>query len=142
MSTKPIRIERRVDAPIERVFAAWTDPDALVQWMAPGDVRCSEASCEPRVGGRFRIVMQGEQRYVQTGEYLEIEPPHRLVFSWRAHGLPDVASRVTVTLRADGQATQLALLHEQIPDGTAYDGYEDGWSSILSKLADHLGPVA
>lgn len=136
---REIVVERKLAASPERVFAAWTDARALAVWLAPGEIT-TEASCDPRVGGGFRLVMRGsENTYVQTGEYLEVDPPRRLVFTWTTDRLPDATTRVSVTLRAVPEGTQLELRHERIPDAPVYEGYPNGWQSILDKLTRHLG---
>ena len=139
----PVRIERTLPAPPEQVFRAWTDAESLRQWMLPGDIQRCEVRCDPRVGGRFEIVMLGEERYVQHGEYLVIDPPRRLVFSWFSASLPDARTQVSVELAAtqDG-GTRLVLVHEDLPDDPSYAGHEDGWGDILRHLGEHLAPAA
>jgi uncharacterized protein YndB with AHSA1/START domain len=85
MSTKPsLTIERRFNAPPAKVYAAWTDPEKIKRWMGPGEVKTLRAESDPRVGGRYRIVMRapdGEEHDV-SGIYREVIPNEKLVFSW------------------------------------------------------------
>ena len=138
----PIVQERILDATPEEVFAAWSDPAGLGIWMCPGaDMTHATVAVDVRVGGRFRIVMHGARDYAHHGEYLVIEPPRRLVFTWVSEWLPAplAATRVSVTLAPAGRdATRLTLVHEEIPDGDDYRGHPDGWATILAKLAAHL----
>ncbi|MBZ5607234.1 MAG: SRPBCC domain-containing protein [Acidobacteriia bacterium] len=76
-------IRRRIPAPRAEVFAAWTDPESIRHWMCPGDATSAEAHLDVRVGGKFRVVMKSPSRdYVHTGEYLTVDPPSKLAFSW------------------------------------------------------------
>ena len=138
---EPLRFQRTLPASPEEAFRAWTDPASLGAWMRPGEGIRTEARCDVKVGGRFEIVMHGEENvYVQHGEYLEIDPPKRLVFSWVSEALPEARTRVTVEFApAEGGDTLLTLVHEDMPEGDAYAGYENGWNRILEHLAEALG---
>ena len=140
----PIVVERLIPAPPEVVFAAWRDPVSLRVWMCPApDMTHATAKVDFRVGGRFRIVMHGARDYEHAGEYLEIDPPRRLVFTWESKWVSPVAeqrTRVAVTIEPAGeQQSRLRLVHDLLPDNTAYDGHPGGWTTILEKLAQHLG---
>ena len=76
-------VRRRYPVPRERVFAAWLDPATLEQFMCPGAVNGVRAEVEARVGGKYRIMMQKPDGDVEhRGEYLVIEPPSLLSFTW------------------------------------------------------------
>src|SRR5918994_5514647 len=99
--TEPLRNEVRIAAPPEVVFPYFTDPARMVNWMGVA------ALLDPRPGGTFRIDANG--RDVVVGEYVEVDPPRRVVFTWGFEGsTPAVepgASRVEVTLERDGEST-------------------------------------
>jgi uncharacterized protein YndB with AHSA1/START domain len=129
-------VRRQLRASPERVFAAWTQPDALSRWMSP--FALAEASLDLRVGGAFRIVMQGPDREIaHTGEYLEVDPPHRLVFTWRSPYTGPTPSVVTVELQADGDYTALTLTHAQLP-ADQVEPHRGGWGQILANLASYV----
>lgn len=133
-----VRVSRIMPAPCEKVFAAWLAPDRMRLWMRPGDIKDVEAEIDARVGGRFRIVMHGaEQDYVMTGEYVEISPPSRLVFTWES-SMTAGKSLVTLEFQPHGKETELVLLHERLPDAASAANYEKGWAAILDKLAASL----
>lgn len=145
MTAKPegtvptVRVTRIIRATPEAVFAAWLDPDSIRRWMYPGDIKDVEAELDARVGGRFRIVMHGEENdHVMTGEYVEITPPSRLAFTWESN-VTTGESLVTLELHPRGEQTELVLTHERLPDATFAANYEKGWTAILDKLADSLG---
>ena len=137
-----LTLKRKLSAPAEKVFAAWTDPKKIIHWFGPaetadGSVR---ADMDVRVGGRFRISFRdqdGEYHEV-GGTYREVVPNERLVFSWAWHSTPERESLVTITLKPDGDATMLTLHHERFFDEKARDGHERGWSGTLEKLARYL----
>lgn len=129
-------VQRLVNAPVDEVFAAWTDAGSLATWMSPNGR--AEVEADVRVGGRFRVVMLGEQMQIEhTGEYLHLEPPRKLSFTWRSAYTGEGASVVTVTLRAQGDVTLLVLVHERLPEDTAAS-HETGWTSILANLASKV----
>jgi uncharacterized protein YndB with AHSA1/START domain len=140
-STPPrIVIVRVVSASPEEVFDAWTDPESLAIWMCPGSVQGSVVDVDARVGGRFRIVMKGTDcDHEHTGEYLALERPHKLVFTWISTETRGRATTVSVTIRAQGAGrSELTLIHEGLPDETAVDKHRHGWGDILEKLGRHL----
>jgi uncharacterized protein YndB with AHSA1/START domain len=126
---------RRIAAPIDRVFEAWTTPALLRQWWGPDDVRCIAAEIDLRPGGAYRLGNEHTDGSVTwiAGTFEVIEPPHRLVYSWRIADEP--VSRVTVTLAAAGdRATDVEIHHEQIATTAERDGHERGWIGCLDKL--------
>lgn len=137
----PIVVERLIAASVEDVFAAWEDPDSMGAWMCPAE-SISHASVETdfRVGGSFQIVMHGDEgEYPQRGEYLEIDPPRRLRFTWVTPWAPEDEqnTEVTVSLEPAGEGkTRLRLVHELIT--TWYDNHEQGWAMIVAKCDARL----
>jgi uncharacterized protein YndB with AHSA1/START domain len=95
--------------------------------------------CDPRPGGAFRVE-HGDRNPV-VGEYVEVEPPRRVVFTW---GYADDAvtapgsTRVEVTLEPDGEGTRLTLLHHDLPEG-ARAVHAGGWAHFLGRLSGVAG---
>jgi uncharacterized protein YndB with AHSA1/START domain len=83
-----LRMSRVFDAPREEVFRAWTDPAELKDWWGPGEFTCPEAAVDLRPGGTYRLVMQPKEgnAMVLGGTYRDLEPPERLVYTWRWEG--------------------------------------------------------
>lgn len=137
--TDTIVQERRIGATADEVFHAWSDPDRLSRWMCPAEgMRPATVSVDFRVGGRFEIVMHGEERdFRQTGEYLAIEAPKRLVFRWVSDFVPahEADTRVTVTIEPDGRGCRIRLVHDELPATDTYDDHRGGWSRILDLAA-------
>jgi uncharacterized protein YndB with AHSA1/START domain len=127
----------------EKVWRAWTDPQALKRWFGPGPGESvSVATLDVRVGGRFRIVFggaQGTDHEVQ-GVYKEVVPNRKLVFTWTwPNSTPERESVVTIVFKAAASGTELDFRHEQLFDESVRDGHQRGWSGALDKLAGFLG---
>lgn len=116
-----------IDAPREVVFAHLVTPERMVRWLGrPTDL-------QPVPGGNFAVDVNGT---LVRGEYLEIEPPHRVVVSWGMvglDGLPPGASRVEFTLTPTGDGTRLELVHKGLPD-SRLPGHASGWANYLGRL--------
>src|SRR5215468_12670158 len=107
-----LTFKRRIDAPPERVYAAWTDPQKIVRWFGRPDVRpeTTTAEIDARVGGRFRFSFSTEGEYYEVGGvYREVVPNRRLVFSWAWHSTPERESQVSITLKPESGGTLLML---------------------------------
>lgn len=131
-----LRLRRLLSATLQEVFEAWLDPESLREWMCPGALTVADVQIDARVGGLFRIVMRGQAgEFMHTGEYREIRPPERLVFTWRSQATHWKDSLVTVELSAQGENTELTLSHELLPDEEATRQHTQGWQSIGDKLA-------
>jgi uncharacterized protein YndB with AHSA1/START domain len=143
LAEKPsLRLARRYPVAPEKVWRAWTDPQALKRWWGPGGQDpVSLAQLDLRVGGRFRIVFggpEGTDHEVQ-GVYREVLPPRRLVFTWTwPRSTPERESLVTLEFRPAHGGTELAFLHEQLFDETVRDNHRRGWSESLAKLETYL----
>lgn len=138
-----VRVNRRFNATSQSVFDAWLDPDMLSRWMFGPAVRDEEIvrlSLDPRPGGAFSFVVRRDGREIDhVGEYLEIERPSKLSFTWStADALPDV-SRVTIEIISFGNGCELTLTHEMHPDWLDYvSRTEAGWARMLDALATTL----
>jgi uncharacterized protein YndB with AHSA1/START domain len=116
-----------IEAPPEVVFEHLTRAERMVEWMG------EHAVLEPRPGGRFAVDIQG---YLVRGEYLEVDPPNRLVVSWGMDGaadLPPGLSRVEFTLERTAMGTHLSLSHSGLPETRAI-GHAAGWTHYLARM--------
>ncbi len=133
MST--LQISRALPAPPDRVWRAFTDPAALAAWFWP-ERFATTAETDVRVGGRYRIDGPGAGMAV-SGEYVSVEPPNRLAFTWRWDGETE-ETLVTLELVATGDGTRLALTHERFSDDADRDNHAKGWSDCLDRLPGWL----
>ena len=136
-----LTLRRRYPVAAEKVWRAWTDPQALKAWFGPEEiVSVPLAEVDLRVGGRFRVTMlaaDGETHDV-SGVYQELVPNRKLVFSWAWRSTPERESRVTVRIEPDGNGCELVLMHEQFFDEAARDGHNYGWTGAMVKLEQWL----
>jgi uncharacterized protein YndB with AHSA1/START domain len=146
MKGAKLQIARRFRASPEKVFAACTDPTVMARWFGPKDFRVTELNAEVRQGGTFAFRMVGPPGEMAAGGTYElVEPPTRLVHTWRwTDGLaefpPDgITSRITYEFSADGSGTRLTFTQEGLPDQDEADSHEQGWSEALDKLEAILG---
>ena len=132
-----LQVRRVIKAPRQRVFEAWTKPDELKRWHAPGRLTVSLAEIDARPGGKYRIHMQqpdGVEHKV-SGVYREVDPPKRLVYTWGWDGNHPVKnSVVTIDFVERGNATEVILTHDGFPSTEERDDHEKGWTAILEKL--------
>jgi uncharacterized protein YndB with AHSA1/START domain len=122
--------EVRIAARPEIVFAFFIDPEKMVRWKG---VR---ATLESKPGGVYRVVLN--EKAVATGEYVEITPFTRVVFTWGWEGHPVVppgASIVEVDLEPDGEGTLLRLTHRGLPTVEEAKSHASGWDHFLPRLA-------
>jgi uncharacterized protein YndB with AHSA1/START domain len=133
--TIALTLRRAFSAPPERVFRAWTSAEELRVWFGPGAYSAPHVELDLRVGGRYRIGMQppeGEIFYL-AGEYVEIDPPRKLVFTWQWEGDPAVTLVTLEFLDQEGM-TELIVTHERFPTQEQCERHKEGWSATLEKL--------
>jgi uncharacterized protein YndB with AHSA1/START domain len=134
-----LEIKRVINAPRDGVYAAWTDPAQLKQWFGPENVRTRNLIADARVGGEFRWDLtnsEGEE-ITMRGEFRELQPGKKIVFSWQwleDEDWENHISVVTVELSDRDGGTELRLIHEQLPNEQSRDGHNGGWNSALDKL--------
>ena len=131
-------VRRVIPVARERVFAAWLDPASLARWMRPGGTLDAAVEVEARIGGGFRIVMRHASGAVEhTGEYLVIDPPARLSFTWRSTNTDNRATVVTVELHQHPSGTELVLTHRGLPPRMV-EAHRKGWTDIARHLEADL----
>jgi uncharacterized protein YndB with AHSA1/START domain len=122
--------EVRINARPETVFAFFTDPVKMMQWKG------TDAALDPRPGGVYRVNVTGSA--IAVGEYVEIVPYTRIVFTWgwegEGHPVPPGSTLVEVTLIPDGDATIVRLRHSGLT-GEGVLQHAEGWEHYLPRLA-------
>jgi uncharacterized protein YndB with AHSA1/START domain len=128
--TNVVELEIRLGAPPGEVFLYLTDAERYVRWQGV------KAELDPRPGGVFRVWMDADT--VARGEFVEVESPSRIVFTWGwegNEGVPPGSTTVEFTLQADGDGTVLSLRHTGLPDGEHAAMHEEGWRFFTDRLA-------
>jgi uncharacterized protein YndB with AHSA1/START domain len=135
---RTVRVTRRFEAAPERVFDAWLDPKTVGRWLfATPSGQMVRVEIDPRVGGRFLFVDRRDGVDAEHfGEYLEIDRPRRLVFTFAVTGYP--ATRVGVEIAPAGMGNELTLTHEDVLPDFA-ERTAQGWTRILDGLARTIG---
>ncbi|NCF65951.1 MAG: SRPBCC domain-containing protein [Chloroflexi bacterium] len=149
-------IERTFDAAIDLIWQMWTQPEHFKTWYGPKGFTVPVAEMDMRVGGKRLICMaspDGSMKMWTTGEYTEIVPNQRLVYtespadengnvvSPSAMGMPEgypATTEVTVLLEDLGGRTKMVMTHSGVP---ADSGAGGGWNQAFDKLADHIKTV-
>src|ERR1700734_708126 len=127
-------ISRTYPAPVERVFKAWTDANQLGQWFAPSDDYTTKATVALRVGHEYRISIahKGGNVHNVLGTYRVIDPPRKLVYTWRWEGGPETDTLVTV------DSTEVTITHDQFLDVETRNKHNEGWSGCFNRLERFL----
>jgi uncharacterized protein YndB with AHSA1/START domain len=129
VETDAVTREITVDAPPETVFPYFTDADRMIRWMG------TDAELDPRPGGTFLVNVGGS--HVARGEYVEVDPPSRVVFTWGWDNPESVVqpgtSTIEVTLTAQGDGTRVVLTHKDLPEG-AGEPHGRGWDHYMARL--------
>jgi uncharacterized protein YndB with AHSA1/START domain len=154
-SVDAVVLERTLDAPVQQVWAMWTDPEHFRAWYGPTGAAIPVAEMDVRIGGARRVCMEmqtpnGAMQMWFGGEFREIVPTSRLVYTEfmadeHGHALPPEATgmpaghptttEVTVELEDLGGRTRMVMTHAGIPAGSPGAA---GWEMAFAKLVEHL----
>ncbi|MGZ9808922.1 SRPBCC family protein [Pseudoroseicyclus sp. H15] len=150
-----VKIERELDAPIEDVWAMWTDPELFRSWYGPMGMSVPVAEMDVVVGGTRKVCMEmtSPERKMSmwfTGVYKEVRRPSRLVYTesmctedgtiispqsmGMPEGTPDITEVIIELKEVDGK-TVMTMVHVGVPEGSAGEG---GWNQAFDKLAERL----
>jgi uncharacterized protein YndB with AHSA1/START domain len=133
-----LTLVRRIAARPEIVFDMLTTPEGIACWWGPdaGPVLVSES--DPRVGGRFRVRfrMLDDSEHESSGEFLEVDKPHRVAMTWSWLGDEDEGgdSLIEIDLVAVAEGTELTFTHSRLASEETRASHEGGWTGALDKL--------
>ena len=141
--THHLEVSRLIDAEQGTVFAAWTDPDKIVQWWGAGGVICTEAVIDLAVGGRYRfanLTPDGHTMWI-TGMFTDVDPPARLEYTWATEPVDDHThySKVVVTFTGEAGGTLVTIAQSQIPTLEVREMNHFGWVGCLEGLEALIG---
>ncbi|HEV7132204.1 MAG TPA: SRPBCC domain-containing protein [Gaiellaceae bacterium] len=142
MTPPVLRVQRRIAAPPEAVFDAWTHPDVLRDWWsASPELRPGSIEVDLRVGGRYRLTMVDADgvEHVAFGEYVTVSRPERLAFTWsweesHADAVDGNGTLVEVEFTPDGDGTLVTLTHTGFRSEESRTSHERGWTGCLDSL--------
>ena len=138
-----LRLRRIVSAPRDAVYGALSDPRQLAKWWGPRGFSAPSVEFAPRVGGGYRIAMQppNDVLFFLSGEFREVDPPGRLVYTFRWDP-PDPDDRETVvklSLQESGEGTEVQLTQTGFATEERRALHEQGWSDSFARLKQLLG---
>lgn len=137
-----LQIRRIFAASVERLFDCFTDPELLVRWWGPEGTTCPNAQVDLTPGGRYRLEILSADGSLSAanGEYLQIDAPRCLAFTWHWDAAPEEITRVTLRFQPlpDGRS-ELHLIHEHFPTRERTEAHGGGWSSSLNRLGALIG---
>src|SRR5579859_8152200 len=136
--TIQLKLSRLLPASREEVFDMWLDPDSFRRWMRPSEADLVYVELQPVVGGYFRFDLREKDGsvVVHTGQYLEIQRPDKLRFTWNSTVLGDRSSQVTVEFYEQADNCLMVLLHDLPGDDAMFKDHLRGWTLILDRLMD------
>ena len=134
-----LNLNRSFNATCEIVFDAWLNADVVSQWLAPdpGMIMIVE-ELDATVSGRykFKMVAADGETFVVTGEYITINRPEQLVFTWAwVHGDDKTEMLITLNFIANSNVTEMQMIHEKLPDQESKDHHNEGWLACFDRLA-------
>lgn len=141
--TNLLRIKRHYRASPERVFDAWLDPKLAGRWLfTTPESEAHKTEIDARVGGKWTITdRRGGTDYTAIGEYLEIDRPRSIVFTFGMPQFSDGFDKVIVEIAPDGDGSILTLTQIGLPPGSEKPLME-GWGKMFDALETALGRSA
>lgn len=142
-----LQAELQIRTSPEKVYIAWTQQDHFVKWFGPRDRGLLEVNhFDCSVGGGYHVTMtfSDGERVQLVGGFEELDPPHKIVFTWQWKEGPSSASGptlVTVDLKPNDLGTLLTLTHERFPTEESRNRHQYGWGPVLDRLAQIYEPI-
>lgn len=129
-----LTVTRTINADKETIFQALTDEKIMEKWFFAGpDGWSATVKSKAAVGEKYKIDMHGENdTYTHTGEFREVVPNEKIVFTWNSKAVQDTV--VTITITEQEGATEVKLVHEFMPNKEMIENHTQGWTVILGRL--------
>lgn len=142
-------LEREVDVPPEKVWAAWTKPEHVKQWFAPRPWSITECTIDLRPGGEFSFTMKSPEGelFPNAGCYLEVVPTEKLVWTdallpgYRPSANPFFTAVVSIASNGKGGTKYTAIAIHRDPEGRAQHeamGFHEGWGTVLTQMVEFI----
>lgn len=135
MDKARLTLKKVVNATIEEVFEAFTNAEIMRTWFCPSEDMTVEVENHLKVGGTYSLNMYEPDGKVYNivGEYLEIAPSEKLVFTWNNEFVED--SIVTITFSEINLGTEITLIHDLFPDEEVKEIHSEGWTGLLNRAS-------
>lgn len=137
-SNDTLVIKRLLNANVQTVFQAFSDPAIMSQWFYATKNGSSQVTNSLEVGGVYKVIMQHDDgsQSIHSGKYREIDPPHRLVFTWDLDEVGETI--VSIQFTAKGNQTEIILMHDLLPNQQSRDMHSFGWNACIDTLTAYL----
>jgi len=138
-------VRQRLAAPPDVVFDEWTDAARLAEWMCPRPARCLNVEADPRIGGTVAFdIEEAGRTFRVSGNYVTLERPHRVAFTWSCSTWSDPAiqSVVTVTIEPDGAEASIMTIEHRLLPAALVQQHARGWAVITAQLESRLRSTA
>ena len=135
MNLIDLTVSRTIPAPAEKVFDVWMDPSS------PGGpwFGADRVILNPVVDGLFYLAVKHEGRtWPHYGRFIAIERPQKVEYTWVSEGTQGIESVITITFEPRGDQTEVTLHHSGVPDDEMGRRHKEGWTWVLSMLAESL----
>jgi uncharacterized protein YndB with AHSA1/START domain len=136
-----VRVQRVMPASPEVVFDEWLDAESMEEWMCPRPARCVDITIEPHVGGTLRFDVDDKGTSVLiTGQFLAIDRPRLLRFTWRNSNWadPTAVSVVNVAFEPVGDDETLMSIEHSLAPPEEFENFHTGWTRTFDQLAAFL----
>ncbi|WP_045835955.1 SRPBCC domain-containing protein [Hyphomicrobium sp. 99] len=138
--------KRVISGSPDEIFEAWTQPELMRQWLAPGQNKVVDARTDVRVGGTFYIRSTAPDGTLHTidGTYRDLDFGRRIVMTWSYSGPVELLCKMETLLEIDlasapGGQTSMTVVQTHITTPEAADGYREGWPTCFDKLETSFG---
>jgi len=134
LSENTVVVKKIISARREEVFEAFTNPEVMTNWFYPFDDMSVDVTNTLEIGGSYKLLMHGKdgELYTHVGEYQEIEPPEKLVFTWNSDFVQNTI--VTVTFHEADGGTEVTIAHDLLPDDKMREDHRGGWMGCVNRL--------
>jgi uncharacterized protein YndB with AHSA1/START domain len=132
---------REFNAQQDLVFEVLTQAEHIAKWQIPSNMEMKNVDTNLEVGGKYSIIMHSPDKgfdFELFGEYIEIDPPNKIVFTQNVPGLEPM-STITITLSQDGSKTQMVFKQSEIASKQMRDGGLKGWAPVFDRLTEYIG---
>lgn len=132
-----VEITKKIDAPIEKVWDAFTKKGKLSQWFAPQKMTTHVVEFQLTIGGKYKICMRNNKGvdFCAIGEFTKIDKPTQLQYTWAWESNKKEVSNVAIHLKEiESDTTELHFVHSDLPTEESQSNHNDGWTSALYKL--------
>lgn len=139
--TASLTVRKLIPCSPDIAFRAWTEPAQFEAWFVPPPTKKVKAQYDLRVGGKYQLIFilpDGKPEVKVVGEFLVVDRPHRLEYTWMWQNNPDWKDRTVVKIdfKAAGKdQTEVVLSHENFSDPEDRDEHTKGWTGILDRMA-------